>query len=102
MSLLKLTNNKFVTQGKKKKFYFFVLILPGCFLFSFSQMPTITFLWKWRAANALRPMAVIGIRLFVLAVRSVEYTSASADKGTMVPEPLDVAIVSYRIQVKRN
>ena len=45
-------------------------------------------------------MAVI-VMLSVLAVRSVEYTSASADKGTMVPEPLDIAIVSHRIQVKR-
>lgn len=64
-------------------------------------MPTITFLWKCRTANALRPMAVI-VMLSVPAVRSVEYTSASANKGIMVPEPLDIAIVSYRIQVQRN
>ena len=64
-------------------------------------MPTITFLWKCRAANALRPMAVI-VMLSVPVVRSVEYTSASANKVIMVPEPLDNAIVSYRIQVQRN
>ena len=64
-------------------------------------MPTITFLWKCRTANALRPMAVI-VMLSVPAVRSVEYTSASANKGIMVLEPLDIAIVSYRNQVQRN
>ena len=46
-------------------------------------------------------MAVM-VMLSVPAVRSVEYTSASANKGIMVPEPLDIAIVSYRIQVQRN